>query len=134
MPLASLWAYQNNPKAGREQRFQIGNTQQTAHDVSDDSKSDQMNGQLFWECRDSSIWLSQTAELDCKHREEQIPQPRLGVGNGDKYLDENGQCTKGLDGKMASKQNFQNDVTDTMIQVAIDLQGIIMQVRFGIGE
>lgn len=93
-----------------------------------------MNGQLFWECRDSSIWLSQTAELDCKHREEQIPQPRLGVGNGDKYLDENGQCTKGLDGKMASKQNFQNDVTDTMIQVAIDLQGIIMQVRFGIGE
>lgn len=109
-----------------------------------------MNGQLFWECHDSSIWLSQTAELDCKHREEQISQdqrsnghfskfllcsyhkPGLGVGNGDKYLDENGQCTQGLDGKMASKQNFH--VTDTVTQVAMGLQGIIMQVRFGIGE
>ena len=102
----------------------------------DDSKSNQMNGKLFWECCDSSVWFSWTVELDFvlnnKHTKEQIPQHRssnghfskishcsyhkqgLEVGNGDKHLDENGQY-KVLDGKMASKQKFQNNVTDTMI-------------------
>lgn len=36
------------------------------------------------------------------------------------------------DGKMTAKQNIQNNVIDTMIEVAIEAQKIITGVRFGV--
>lgn len=104
---------------------------------------------LFWECRESSIWFNQTAELDSffnnKHTEEQIPQDRRSNGHFSKNLlcsfhrqalrqavdINNLKCsvyTRSFisDGRMRSKQKFLNNI---MIQITMAAQGIITQVR-----
>lgn len=54
------------------------------------------------------------------------------VGCKNKQLIKNVLRCFSLDGKMTAKQNIQNNVIDTMIEVAIEAQKIITGVRFGV--